>query len=156
MCNDNKPSLVPGATGFSYGNQDGGMTNLALQQQLRNQQMDALEDKEIEQKQRLAKIHEQNQKKFYLKERTRIYEEISKQMKDDEAVQLNNRLSELQEGKKIVKDDIQRKKTYDKEFKLRKKDCQEQYKKDLIRQVYEKTVRNNREDANDPQYALSK
>lgn len=57
-----------------------------------------------------------------MKEKTRIYEQISKQMKDDEANRLNNGLSELQEGKKIVTDDIKRKKTHDKEYKLRKKD----------------------------------
>lgn len=57
--------------------------------------MDMIEERDIDQKQRLAKIHESNQKKFYLKEKTRIYEEISKQMKDDETTHLNNRLSEL-------------------------------------------------------------
>lgn len=85
-----------------------------------------------------------------MQEKNRIYEAISKQMKDDEITHQNNRLSELQEGQQIVKDDIHRKKTQDKEYKLRKRHGQEQYKKDLIRQVYEKTVRNNHEDENDP------
>ena len=55
----------------------------------------------------------------------------------------------------IVEKDIKLKKTLEKERKLKKKQNQEQYKKDLVSQVYHKMA-SNVETIDDKEFALSK
>ena len=129
--------------------------NYAMAQQQKDQELQEYFEREKQKSQQLAVVHELNQKKFKKNQSKMLKEVTLKQMDHTQSGLQQQRLQELKEGMMIVEEDKKLQRTQEIQKKLKKKQGQEQYKKDLISQVYSK-VNLHQENLDDKEFATSK
>lgn len=126
-----------------------------MAQHQKDEELEKYFEREKEKSLKMAEIHEINRKKFK-KDQSRMLKEVTlKQIHQEKTGAQKQRQEELEEGIKIVEDDKRKQKTQEIQNKIKKKQGQEQYKKDLISQVYSK-VNLFQENIDDKEFATSK